>query len=277
MATATTHPPRPRAGHKYLALFRTCLAESLTYRIDNLIWVLVGALPPLFAIIAWLAVYGARRRVGSYTRGDIITYYLVIGLAWYIIGGRINAQIARGIKDGTLAQHLLKPYAAPVYYIMGEQTWKIVSLLLALPVYVALVVVFRHDLHLALTPSRVTLTLLATVCGASVFIALEVIIGLLAFWTTDTRNLFEVYDLLLLLASGELVPLALFPSWLSPALTALPFRYTFSFPVEVFLGKLDAARIVTGFLWQLGWLLALAALARLLWTRGLRRYSAAGM
>ncbi len=274
MVAPVTHS---RPGRKYLMLFRTCLVESLTYRTQNLVWVLVGAVPPLFAIVAWLAVYGDRRRVGSYTRGDIITYYLVMGLAWYIIGGRINVQIARGIKDGTLAQHLLKPYAALSYYIVGEQTWKIVSLTLALPVYLLLVVLFRHDLHLALTPARVILTGLATLCAATLFIVLEVIIGLPAFWTTNTRNLFEVYDLLLLLASGELVPLALFPSWLLPPLTALPFRYTFSFPVEVFLGKLDGAGLATGFLWQLGWLLALTGVARLLWTRGLRRYSATGM
>jgi len=268
---------RPRWGRKYLTLFRTCLVESLTYRTQNLIWVLVGALPTLFAIVAWLAVYGQRGRVGSYTRGDIITYYLVVGLAWYIIGGRINGQIARGIKDGTLAQHLLKPYAALSYYIVGEQTWKIVSALLALPVYALLVVVFRHDLRLALTPLLVALALFATVCAAAIFIALEVIIGLAAFWTTNTRNLFEVYDLLLVLASGELVPLALFPSWLLPPLTALPFRYTFSFPIEVFLNKLDGAGLAIGFAWQLGWLVALVGLARLLWVRGLRRYSAAGM
>lgn len=268
---------RRRPARKYLMLFRTCLVESLTYRTQNLVWVLVGAVPALFAIVAWLAVYGGRGRVGAFTRGDIITYYLVIGIAWYIIGGRINTQIARGIKDGTLAQHLLKPYAALSYYIVGEQTWKIVSLALALPVYLLLIVLFRHDLRLAPTPSRVALAALATLCAAAIFIALEVIIGLLAFWTTDTRNLFEVYDLLLYLASGELVPLALFPPWLTPALGALPFRYTFSFPVEVFLSKLDGQGLASGFLWQIGWLAALIGLARLLWVRGLRRYSAAGM
>lgn len=264
-------------NRKYMALFRTSLAESLTYRTQNLVWVLVGALPPLFAIIAWLAVYGTRQRVGSFTRGDIITYYLVVSLAWYIVGGRINGQIARAIKEGTLAQHLLKPYGALAYYIIGEQTWKIVSLGLALPIYIALVVAFRHDIRLTLTPAHVALALLSTAFSTAIFILIEVITGLLAFWTTNTRNLYEVYDLLLYLTSGELVPLALFPSWLFAALTALPFRYTFSFPVEIFLHKLGDTGIATGFAWQIGWLLALMVIARLLWKRGLRRYSAAGL
>lgn len=271
---------RPRGGRqarKYAMLLRTCMVESLTYRTQNLVWIAVGALPTLFAIIAWLAVYGSRRQVGTFTRGDIITYYLVIALAWYIIGGRINNQIARGIKDGTLAQHLLKPYAALTYYIVGEQTWKIVSLTLALPFYALLVWLFRHDIRLAVTLPQVALAALATLISAIIFIALEVCTGLLAFWTTDTANLFELYDLLLILTSGELVPLALFPAWLTAALNALPFRYTFSFPVEVFLGKLNGGQILFGFLMQLGWLGVLAAVARLLWRRGLRGYSAAGL
>ena len=185
------------------------------------------------SIVAWLAVYGGRRQIAGYTRGDIITYYLVVGIAWYVIGGRINVQVARAIKDGTLAQHLLKPYAALSYYILGEQTWKIISLILALPVYVVLLILFRHDIHLVETPLRMGLAGLATLLSATMFIMIEVSIGMLAFWTTNTRNLFEVYDLVLYLASGELVPLALFPSWLHTVLTGLPFRYTFSFPIEV--------------------------------------------
>jgi ABC-2 type transport system permease protein len=266
-----------RPARKYLMLLRTCLIESATHRTQNLVWVLVGALPTLFAIVAWLAVYGGRRQIAGYTRSDIITYYLVVGIAWYVIGGRINVQVARAIKDGTLAQHLLKPYAALSYYILGEQTWKIISLILALPVYVVLLILFRHDIHLAETPLRTGLAGLATLLSATMFIIIEVSIGMLAFWTTNTRNLFEVYDLFLYLASGELVPLALFPSWLHTALTGLPFRYTFSFPIEVFLGKLGDAGVAAGFLWQAGWLLVLLAVARTLWVRGLRRYNATGM
>jgi ABC-2 type transport system permease protein len=268
--------PRP-AGGRYRALLRTCMAESLTYRSQNVVWVLVGALPPLFSIVAWLAIYGNRGKVGGFTRSDMITYYLVITFAWYIIGGRINAQIARAIKDGSLAHQLLKPYAALASHVLGEQCWKLVSLVLALPLYLVLVLYFRHDLHLMLTMPRVVISLVSTLVSAVIFIILEILLGIMAFWTTNTRNLFEVYDLLLILASGELVPISLFPHPLGAALNVLPFRYTFSFPVEIFLGKLNPAQTALGLLAQFAWLAVLFGLARLLWTRGLRRYSATGM
>jgi len=266
-----------RANGPYRALFRTCLAESMTYRTTNLIWVVQGVLPPLFAIVAWLAIYGGRETVGGFTRGEMITYYLVIAFAWYVIGGRINFQIARAIKDGSLAHQLLKPYAALAPQVLGEQCWKLINLVLALPLYLVLVIYFRHDLHLALSAPRVALAAISTLAGAAIFIELEIILGVVAFWTTNTGNLFEIYDLLLILASGELVPLSLFPNWLLGPLNLLPFRYTFSFPVEVFLGKLDPGQTALGLLGQGGWLVGLGALARVLWARGLRRYSAVGM
>jgi len=268
---------KPSRSRKYRALLRMNLIESLAYRSQNLVWVLVGALPTLFAIAAWLAVYGAGKKVGAFTRADIITYYLVVGIAWYVIGGRINAQIARAIKDGTLAQRLLKPFVALTEWIIGEQTWKLVSLVLALPVYAAVVFFFRDDLHLNLSVGRILLTLLATLLAASLFIVLEVILGLTAFWSTDTRHTFELYDIILVLASGELVPLALCPPWLFSVLTVAPFRYTFSFPVEVFLNKVGPGGAAAGFALQISWLVALTLLARLMWSRGLRRYSAAGL
>ncbi len=266
-----------RAGGPYRALFRTCLAESLTYRTTNVVWVVQGALPPLFAIVAWLAIYGGRDTVGGFSRGEMITYYLVIAFAWYVIGGRINFQIARAIKDGSLAHQLLKPYAALTPQVLGEQCWKLINLGLALPLYLALVIYFRQDLHLALSASRIATAAISTLASTVIFIELEIILGVIAFWTTNTGNLFEIYDLLLILASGELVPLSLFPNWLLGPLNVLAFRYTFSFPVEVFLGKLDPGQIALGLLGQFGWLAALAIVGRFLWVWGLRRYSAVGM
>ncbi len=82
---------------------------------------------------------------------------------------------------------------------------------MALPIYIVLVMVFRHDLHLLMTPPRLLLALFSGVCSTIIFIIAEVCIGMVAFWTTNTRNIFEVYDLLLILTSGELVPLLAIP------------------------------------------------------------------
>ena len=56
----------------------------------------------------------------------------------------------------------------------------------------------------------------------------------------------------------------------------LPFRYTMSFPVEVLLGRLATAVIIQSITIQWLWVGAMYALCRVVWRKGLRRYSAVG-
>jgi ABC-2 type transport system permease protein len=58
--------------------------------------------------------------------------------------------------------------------------------------------------------------------------------------------------------------------------TVLPFRWTVGFPVEILLGRLTQAQILTGFAVQAAWLLAAAALLRLAWRVSVKKYSAVG-
>lgn len=59
-------------------------------------------------------------------------------------------------------------------------------------------------------------------------------------------------------------------------LKALPFQYLGYFPAVVFLGKVSGPDLARGLLIESAWVVALIALSRWLYGRGLRRYSAYG-
>ena len=73
-----------------------------------------------------------------------------------------------------------------------------------------------------------------------------------------------------------MVPIDLFPAAVTNALRFLPFRYVLSFPVELTLGRLSLADIGFGLPMQYAWVLFFFLLYRLLWSRGLKSYSAVG-
>jgi ABC-2 type transport system permease protein len=67
-------------------------------------------------------------------------------------------------------------------------------------------------------------------------------------------------------------PVSLYPGWLRFALTfVIPVAFATTVPAEALTGRLDASTL----LWALGLAILLAALARLIWKLGLRRYSGA--
>jgi ABC-2 type transport system permease protein len=79
-----------------------------------------------------------------------------------------------------------------------------------------------------------------------------------------------------LLLGGRLVPLALMPTWVENLAGWLHFKWTFQFPIEALIGKLDDRAIVAGLGMQALWILIFALAIRLVWGRAIRRYAAVG-
>ena len=104
----------------------------------------------------------------------------------------------------------------------------------------------------------------------------ETCIGMIGFWVLEVTSLLWVVTTLNYFISGQMFPLDLLPPFWQMVLKSLPFQYLAYFPAVVFLGKVQGWRLVEGLLAEAAWALALILLARWLYHRGLRRYSAYG-
>ena len=93
--------------------------------------------------------------------------------------------------------------------------------------------------------------------------------------------------LLNFLLSGHMFPLELLPDSLplwseGPVINvrgivdSMPLKYLAYFPAAVFLGKVEGTDMYTGLAIQTGWVLFFIVLARVLWWRGVKRYSGFG-
>jgi ABC-type uncharacterized transport system permease subunit len=56
----------------------------------------------------------------------------------------------------------------------------------------------------------------------------------------------------------------------------LPFRYSISFSAELLSRTLDTSQIVSGYLWQIGWTLAMLYVTKWVISSGLRKYESFG-
>jgi ABC-2 type transport system permease protein len=71
-------------------------------------------------------------------------------------------------------------------------------------------------------------------------------------------------------------PLDILPSGIVQALQFTPFPYQMYFPVSLYLGKIRHEDVLAGLMIQSAWVVAMYGLARFMWLRGLRKYSAVG-
>jgi ABC-2 type transport system permease protein len=101
-------------------------------------------------------------------------------------------------------------------------------------------------------------------------------VGMAGFWLTEIGFLFEAARIVIITASGGIFPLAVFGPSGQAALNVLPFRFTIQFPTELLCGRIPAGQIAADFALAFLWIGILAALGRVLWNAGIRRFAAVG-
>jgi ABC-type uncharacterized transport system permease subunit len=108
-------------------------------------------------------------------------------------------------------------------------------------------------------------------CGYAVAILLNLVVGLIGFWTIEVNGVTLFSYLVNQFLAGALVPLPLFPDALRTVAGLLPFQATTYAPTAIYLGRITGTGALSAIAVQVAWILLLAAAARLLWRSALRR------
>ena len=256
-----------------LALIRATWFSWLQHRGFFFILAFLWMIPPLVALFVWMAAAGDGR-IGGLDRGGFAAYYLVLILVNQLTYSQANWTVGDEIRYGGLNVWLQRPIPVLYSYLSSEIAGKAVYMVFLLPVTALLAVLLRPGLQvrpldaLLFVPSLLMAWALRTFWGMA--------LAELAFWSTRADALLVVQDSLVFVFSGLVAPVALLPAGLGRWALLLPFRYMVGFPVEVLTGQLSAAEIGLGLASQAGWLALALLLARGLWQRGIRRYTAVG-
>jgi ABC-2 type transport system permease protein len=148
-------------------------------------------------------------------------------------------------------------------------------LMVLIPVWIVLCLLFQPDFS-GVTLQSLLLAIPAIALGFGISFLLGAIITCVAFWTTRVYALNEFHDALFVLFGGLFVPLELLPSLIQQIAQFLPFQLRIYFPIQLILGKLPPDTIALDFVLQVVWLLIALALFQLVWSRGVKRFSAVG-
>ena len=264
---------------KYLQVLRIGVQNTLVYRVNFLFRATVGLVPLAGTLYLWRAVYAGKAgaEVGGYALSQMISYYLLVTLVdAFTAVAEDDWQVAADIKDGNISQFLVRPINYLAYrfwlYLSGRAVYTAVALV---PVGLFL---FAMREHLAAPASG--LAAAAFVASVAMAAALQFLIActmaLLAFWVLDVSTFIFIQFALEYIASGHVFPIDILPTWLSRLLMLTPYPYLLHFPVGVYLGRVEGEALGRGLAMQAGWVVLGFLLLRVVWARGVRRYSAVG-
>ncbi len=244
-------------------LFAATFSLLAEYRAELAIWVVAGSLP-LIMMFAWIGI-AAERPIAGYDAAGFAAYFLTVFYVRQMTPVWVLGVLDRSIRKGELSAMLLRP----LHPFWPHAVEHISAVLMRVPAITLFVVL---ALWLAGALPRLDFLHLPLFVVAIVLAW----IGLLAFWTDQAAALQGLIYTLNMIFGGGLVPLDLFPPALRQVLLYTPFRSVIDFPASLLVGHPTAAQIAFGFAVQLAWVAIFVGLRRLLWQRGLRRYSAVG-
>ena len=270
---------------KYFKIFRASLVERMTYRGDFLFGTVLRFLPMITTILLWKAIYAGSGQTAlggtaggiSYRYREMIAYLLLTNISrMFSSMPGLAGGVARDIRDGTLKRYMIQPVDLIGYLLSYRAAHKVAYITMSALPYALLFYVCKDYFDGFPDAGTMAAYALSLFLAFLVGFFFEASVGMVGFWFLEVTSLLYIVMTLNFFISGHMLPLDLLPSPWSGILKALPFQYMAYFPAVVFMGKVKGPELWLYLLGEALGAVAFMVLAKVLYRRGLKRYSAYG-
>ena len=225
-----------------------------------------------------VAVLGVLWRLAAAANGGAVVGYSAVALTWYIatseaatvsLNMRMIDDIGRDIASGSVAVEMLRPARVVVVRLAIEVGRAGPRLAVCAAAGAAVATVSGgappRPAALALAAPSLVLAVACNVAAQHAFAAA-------AFWLRDAGSAWFLYQKLVFIMGGMLIPLEALPEWLQRTTAVLPFQAMAYAPARLASGHLEPVILVQ----QLGWLAVLCGVAGVTFAAGERRLQVVG-
>ncbi|WP_405062928.1 ABC-2 family transporter protein [Kribbella sp. NBC_01505] len=251
------------------------VAQQSIYRGAWVIFMLANICTPLISLLIWRTALANGAQLPVDQR-YITTYFVLLGIATMATSSWMAGFLANDIRLGKLSSWMVRPASLLIGFVANNLSEKFLKVIALVPMVGLIWWIFRDSMVVPAGVGRWALFALTLVLGAILVFTIDILIAAFAFWMDDVSALVQARVIIGSVLSGSVVPLALMPEWSRGFIDYQPYRYTVSFPVEIVAGNLSGTELATGLAVQLGYVVAVGLLARVVWAAGIRAYSAVG-
>lgn len=257
-------------------LWQVNWAEQWQYRANLIMYLLYWLVSPIIYLAVWTSIAASKGSVNGLTVNDFTTYYMTLLIVDQITSNIVIHTFAYKVQDGSLSGELVRPiHPMLTNALVNNIAFKVLTIMGFVPIWIILYFLFKPDFG-SVTGAGILLAIPAMIIGFLVGFLLSAAITALAFWTTRVYSIHEFYYALMLLFSGQFVPLTLMPKLIQDIAQFLPFQLQIYYPVQLILGNLSPAQIMQGYVAGLIWLAISILVFNWIWRNGVKQYSAVG-
>lgn len=226
-----------------MAFITIAFKSKITYR-SAVFFSVIGSIIDIYIKIAlWAYLYRRDKGMTEY----MVMYTILSSMIAMFYVNNISKKIGDKIMEGTIAIDLLRP----MHFLMGSYMQCLGEMLANLlmkgiPVLLVFgVYLWKYSGHIVY--AQVPVAIVALVLGHILYMQIFMMIGLMAAVFMEIWAFHRIMNDIILFLSGSFIPLSLFPEGLGRLNFYLPFRFLFSFPLELLLGKMDLMAVSRNF------------------------------
>lgn len=265
------HSVRPAAWRGYWSTAMLAAGNPLSDGAWVLIDYLVRVMRVVLLVSIWRTVMPAVGEVGGMTLGSVLTYTLVAAAFGPLLD--VRTTLSWTIWNGSVVSRWLQPIGMPGLYAseqIGE--WAFGLAVFALPLYLLAPLLGVDPLPASAVHGA--LFVLSLALGVTVGLALDFLFGALMLFMNETLwGIEQLRNATLILLSGALLPLQLYPWGIGDVFAWLPFAAMGSAPLRVYTGTGDPAALIAS---QGAWAIVLWVAATWAWRSGRERMASMG-
>lgn len=253
----------------YRPFFKGGAMSVMAYKFDILTWMIVTILQVACTVFLWMGVYrnatdGMDAVINGFTYKQMLTYVVFINIfSFFMYLDDTLWQICHEIREGTIANYLLKPISYRGRFIattLGGVSIKF--LLFGLPCMAIAYVVFGLLGYITFvsvwhTLGCVAFFMVAQLLAVLLNDAIHFICGVLCFYTTATWGVSSLKSVIVNFLSGTLIPISFFPGVLKVILSYSPFVGLRQDPVLILLGQYSLGKTCTVLVLAFAWWIVL--------------------
>lgn len=262
--------------NKYLAIVRLSLQEYFVYRLNFILWRVRIVLSILITFFLWQAAYATKELVFNYSLSQMLTYIILLSFIHGVVLSTQTTKVSEEIVWGNLSNFLIRPINYFYHCLSRDFADKIVNTVCSVIEITLLIVLFKPPIFLQTNPSILLFFAFSIMLAAFLYFLVNMLLSIIGFWSKDVWAPRFIFYIVVAFLAGTYFPLDIVPSGIYRILQFLPFTYMVFFPLKIYLGNFDLAFLLKGFLVSAVWSVCLAFLLKLVWQKGLRKYTAEG-
>jgi ABC-2 type transport system permease protein len=267
----------------YRAVFAARFLMMLQYRAAAFAGIVTQFWFGAINVLVLAGFYASGEGKAAITLPEAVTYIWLAQAFLGLLPWTVDPEIAAMMRTGNVAYEQLRPVDTYCYWFARAMAWRTASTLLrSVPLIAVTGLLFPSigliEWSLRPPPSAESFVVFVLSMAATVILAsaITTMLNICVIWTVSGQGVTALTNSLVLIFSGMVIPLPLFPDWAQTALLCQPLAGLVDIPYRIYFGNLTGAGAVAAVGLQCFWALIVIWLGRLFMARTMRRVQVQG-